>query len=127
MTRICKHAGCTTRLSRYNPLEYCEVHRHHADDPYWNMSYGTRSFGFCPVCEEVKAHREYNVKERMCNACVRARQYEQELLGPTRVCPRCGKRKPNTGRYWEKTKRPCRECIAAAARERARKRAEVRQ
>jgi len=142
--RICTQAGCETRLSIYNPEDFCALHADTADDlvpagfcrcgkcgrvlewtpQFFHRDSTSRRSGLHTVCKECRngANQHYVAR--------RARPREMKR------CPHCGQARPLTLRWWYRQKQGvevgrwsswCKPCHRERHREEARaERAEKR-
>lgn len=69
--RVCRHRGCDTVLSIYNPTRYCGAHQPEAD-----MVYLGHTFHLCRGCGDVITDKS---KSGFCAVCARKAKASRSL------------------------------------------------
>jgi len=134
--RVCAHEGCLTRLSTYNPTPFCSLHSDDVDS--LTLPEGYRR---CRECERIlpattdyfrrDSHSRDGLQPR-CKDCRNAYHRAATLVTPDpeeKRCPRCGKTKPLTRKWWyqrtdnRRWSSYCITCTQDENRERARRKA----
>jgi len=135
--RVCRHEGCQTVLSTYNPSVFCAVHAAVDEE---EIPEGCMK---CTACGAVYpwttewfhlaggTRQRAGALHRMCKACRNARNvnYKATETREARVCPTCHHEKRlNTDNWYLKRNgggwsSSCKLCIRKKNREHARKKA----
>lgn len=131
--RKCARPGCGTVLSKYNPLKFCEPHRHLAFGAKRQCNESVFTDAGLKVCtkcgKELPATPEFFTRKKHsptglsteCKECKKARYREThpvvEKVRKFRLCKRCGKYRPQDGAHWRKKSNGqyvtrCRACDA---------------
>lgn len=137
--RTCAHDGCLTQLSIYNPTPFCSLH---SDDVYNEVV--PEGYRRCLECDRILPattdyfHRNGHSKGGLHRKCRDCRNTHNRASKPIAVepdekrCPRCGKTKPLTRRYWYERRDDrrwssyCITCTQDQNREHARRKAAER-